>query len=47
MARKQQELQGVFVNQPNIQILYETLARVIGEQYGCEITVKVTPKEEN
>lgn len=43
---KAQELHGVFVNHPNIQLFYETLARIIGEQYGCEVTVKVTSKEE-
>lgn len=37
-------MEGVFVNQPNIQLVYETMARILGERYGVQITVTVRPK---
>lgn len=37
-------MEGVFVNQPNVQLIYETMARILGEQYGVNITVTVRPK---
>lgn len=45
MARKQPEIQGKMMNHLNVELFYQTLARLVGEQHGVEITVTVTPKE--
>lgn len=37
-------MEGVFVNQPNVQLIYETMARITGRKYGAQITVTVRPK---
>lgn len=37
-------MEGTFVNQPNIQLVYETAARILGERYGAQITVTARPK---
>lgn len=38
-------MEGTFVNRPNIPLMYEALARILGEQYGAKITVTVRPKD--
>lgn len=45
MARKPQEIHGKFMNQLNVELFYQTLARLVGEQYGVEVTVTVKPKD--
>ncbi len=37
-------MDGVFENSLNVQLLHETLAQILGEQYGAKITVTVRPK---
>lgn len=37
-------MDGMFVNQPNPQLIYDTLARILGQQYDAAITVTVHPK---
>lgn len=37
-------MEGTFVNRPNVQLIYDTLARILGEQYGAKVTVTVRPK---
>lgn len=36
---------GVFLNHLNVELFYQTLARIIGEKEGVKITVTVRPKE--
>lgn len=37
-------MEGTFVNRPNIPLMYEALARILGEKYGVKMTVTVRPK---
>lgn len=37
---------GTVENRVNVDLVFQTLARLLGEQYGCKITVTVRPKEE-
>lgn len=39
-------MDGIFVNKPNPQLIYDTLARILGRQYNAEITVTVRPKKQ-
>lgn len=38
-------MEGTFENSLNVQLFYETLARITGRKYGAKITVVVRPKE--
>lgn len=37
-------MEGTFVNQPDVQLMCDTLARILEEQYGVKITAAVRPK---
>lgn len=39
-------MDGKFENQLNVQLIYDTLARILGVQYGVKITAMVRPKDE-
>jgi len=39
-------VEGTFENHLNGQLFYETLARILSEQYGVKVTVTVRPKNE-
>lgn len=39
-------MEGAFENHLNGKLFYETLARILGEQYCAKITVTVIRKEE-
>lgn len=38
-------MEGTFENSLNVQLFYDTLARITGRKYGVQITVVVRPKE--
>lgn len=38
-------MDGTFENELNVQLVYDTLARILGEQYGAKITATVRPME--
>jgi len=38
-------MDGTFVNKPNVQLIYDAIARIVGEKYGVKITATVTPKQ--
>lgn len=38
-------MDGTFENELNVQLVYDTLARILGEQYGVKITATVRPME--
>ena len=37
-------MEGTFVNHLNGKLFFETVARIVSEQYGVEVTVTVRPK---
>ncbi len=37
-------MEGTFENHLNGKLFYETLARILSEKYGAQITVTVRPK---
>ena len=37
-------MEGTFVNHLNGKLFFETVARIVSEQYGVEVTVAVRPK---
>ena len=37
-------VEGTFVNHLNGKLFFETVARIVSEQYGVEVTVTVRPK---
>ncbi len=38
-------MEGTFVNKPNVQLIYDTIARIVGEKYGVKITMTAIPKK--
>lgn len=38
-------MEGTFENSLNVQLFYDTLARITGRQYGVQITAVVRQKE--
>lgn len=36
-------MEGTFVNHLNGKLFFETVARIVSEQYGVEVTVTVKP----
>lgn len=46
MGKRKWEPKVTFVNQPNIPKMMDIMAELLSKQYGCEITIKATLKEE-